>query len=93
MYEEGISEDGAPIKAVDADLMCNYQDVAKEILTAEKKIVQITGSAYFTGDIAPAIAVISGGTVTVHGQERKIAAGMKARNPDGSVNYTHLDLE
>lgn len=51
--EEGLTEEGAPIMAVTKDLKCNYQDVAKEILTAQKKIVQITGSAYFQGDIAP----------------------------------------
>lgn len=79
--------------AVTKDLKCNYQDVAKEILTAQKKIVQITGSAYFQGDIAPGVAVITGGTATVHGETRKIASGMKARNPDGSVNYTRIDLE
>lgn len=91
--EEGLTEEGAPIKVLAEDLKCNYQDVAKEILTAQKKIVQITGSAYFQGDIAPGVAVITGGTATVHGETRKIASGMKARNPDGSVNYTRIDLE
>lgn len=91
--EEGLTEEGAPIMVINKDLKCNYQDVAKEILTAQKKIVQITGSAYFQGDIAQEVAVITGGTATVHGETRKIASGMKARNPDGSVNYTRIDLE
>ena len=91
--EEGLTEEGAPIMVINKDLKCNYQDVAKEILTAQKKIVQITGSAYFQGDIAQGVAVITGGTATVHGETRKIASGMKARNPDGSVNYTRIDLE
>ena len=33
--EEGLTEEGAPIMAVTKDLKCNYQDVAKEILTAQ----------------------------------------------------------
>ena len=91
--EEGLTEEGAPIMAVTKDLKCNYQDVAKEILTAQKKIVQITGSAYFQGDIAPGVAVITSGMATVHGEARNIVSGVKARNPDGSVNYTRIDLE
>ncbi len=47
---------------LDADLMCNFQDKAKTILTAEKKLVQITGTALFPGDIAPDLPSLSGGT-------------------------------
>lgn len=83
---------GEPVQMLDADLMCNFQDKAKTILTAEKKIVAITGTAYFNGDIAPDFAVLSGGTVEIFGVTRRIEQGMKARNPDGSVNYTRLDV-
>lgn len=91
--QEGISEDGEPLTAFEDDLFCNYQDTAKTVLTDQKKLAQIIGRAYFAGEIAPDVAVISGGTVTVFGVKRKIAQGMKARNPDGTVNYTCLDLE
>lgn len=90
--DEGLSEDGAPIVLFEKELMCNYQDTAKTVLTTDKKLVQISGSALFTGDIAPDLAVISAGTVTVHGVNRRILQGQKARNPDGSVNYTRLDV-
>ncbi|MGM0238514.1 hypothetical protein [Enterococcus sp. AZ103] len=93
IQQEGISEDGEPLEAVTNDLVCNYQDVAKTILTEQKKLVQIVGRAYFIGDIAPDIPIISGGTVKVFDVQRRIAQGMKARNPDGTVNYTRLDLE
>ena len=58
----------------------------------KKKTVEITGTAMFDGDIAPDMAVISGGTVEVFGEKRRIERGMKARNPDGSVNYTRLEV-
>lgn len=90
--QEGISEDGEPLKAYELDLLCNYQDKAKTVLTAEKKLVEVTGSALFCGDIAPDLPVISGGKAIVFGVERKIATGQKARNPDGTVNYTRLEL-
>lgn len=90
--QEGLDENGGPLIGFTADLYCNWQDTAKRILTDEQKIVQITGTAYFNGDIAPALPVLSGGKVTVFGVERRIAAGMKARNPDGTVNYTKLEV-
>lgn len=89
---EGLDEDGAPIAAFKADVSCNYQETVKTVLTADKKLVQITATALFCGDLAPALKTISGGTVTVYGIERRILQGIKARNPDGTVNYTRLDL-
>lgn len=89
---EGISEEGEPLTAFEADLMCNYQDGAKTVLTAEKKLVQLSGTALFPGDIAPEVPELSGGAVTVLGLSRRIFQGRKARNPDGTVNYTRLDV-
>ena len=90
--QEGISEDGEPLKALEIDTKCNYQDNAKKVLNEQQQLIQIGGTALFTGDIAPNISVISDGEVTVYGQKRKIYKGTKARNPDGTVNYTKLEL-
>jgi hypothetical protein len=92
IYGEGVGEDGEPNVVFDADLKCNYQDKAKTLLTNEQKFVRITGSAYFSNDIAPDVPVISSGTVTIFGVERTIEQGSKARNPDGTVNYTLLEV-
>ena len=92
IYREGNDEDGAPLTGVEFEGLCNYQDSAKTVLTAEKRLIQLSAQAYFIGDIAPDLAVISDGEVEICGEKRKIAQGMKARNPDGSVNYTRLDL-
>lgn len=90
--QEGLNEDGGPIPAFEADLKCNYQDTAKMVMTAEGKQVQLSGVALFPGDMAPELAVLSGGTVSVYDSQRDIFQGMKARNPDGTVNYTELRL-
>lgn len=92
LYDEGTTEDGEPIIALEDDFKCNYQDKAKRVLNAEKVIVQLTAKAYFVGDIAPELAVISGGQITIFGETRSIYQGTKARNPDGTVNYTELDI-
>ena len=90
--QEGISEDGEPLRAFEKDLLCNYQDNAKTVLTAEQKLIQLSGTAFFIGDIAPELSTLSGGTINVNGVDRTIFQGMKARNPDGTVNYTRLDV-
>lgn len=92
LESEEISNLGEPEKVLDLELTCNFQDKAKTILTPEKKLVQITGTAMFPGDIAPEFPSLSGGTVTVFSQTRRIAQGMKARNPDGTVNYCRLEV-
>lgn len=92
LYEERTSEEGEPIIAFEDDLKCNYQDKAKRVLTTEKVLIQLTAVAYFSKDIAPELPAISGGRVTIFGETRQIYQGTKARNPDGTVNYTMLEI-
>lgn len=88
----GVDKYGQPFEFVVYDGKCNYQDKAKTILTEEKKLVEVTGTALFPGDIAPELPVISGGIADIFGVQRRIVQGTKARNPDGTVNYTELEL-
>lgn len=92
LESEGLSNLGEPKYSLDVDLLCNWQDKAKAILTAEKKLIQITGTALFPGDIALQMPSLSGGTITVFGEERRIEQGCKNRNPDGTVNYCSLEV-
>lgn len=92
LESEELSNLGEPKYSLDIDLLCNWQDKAKTILTAEKKLIQITGTALFPGDIAPQMPSLSGGTITVFGEERQIEQGCKNRNPDGTVNYCSLEV-
>lgn len=92
MDREGLNEYGEPLVPVLYAGKCNYQDKSRTILTTEKKLVEITGTALFPGDICPELPVISGGTAEVLGVKRRIQQGKKARNPDGTVNYTEVLL-
>lgn len=92
LEQEGLNKYGEPLESIIIDTVCNYQDSSKTVLTAEKKLVQINGVAFFSGDIAPNLSNIAAGTVIVNGVERYIYQGKKARNPDGTVNYTELIL-
>lgn len=91
--QEGLSEEGEPLTAFDQELKCNWQDGASTILTAEQKYVRITGKALFDGDICPDLPVISSGYGIIFGARRRICDGIKARNPDGSVNYTEVRFQ
>ena len=65
--QEGLNKYGEPLETITYYGKCNYQDKAKTVLTAEKKMVQITGTALFPGDICPGMAVISGGSAELFG--------------------------
>lgn len=91
--QEDINEYGEPLDSVNVEVKCNYQDRAKTVLTAEKKLITLSGVALIPGDIAPELPVISGGSITVFDKKRKIYQGIKARNPDGTVNYTEVQVQ
>lgn len=76
----------------DAGLLCNYQDAASVRHTTEKQAPGVTGTIYIDGDILPGAAVISCGYVEIFGERREIVKGSKARNLDGSVNYTRIEV-
>ena len=92
LEQEGVNKYGEPLEEKPMVLRCNYQDRAKTVLDAEKKVVQLSGTALFPGDIAPDLPAISGGTLIVNDMRRKIYQGRKSRNPDGTVNYSELDV-
>ncbi len=87
---EGLTEDGAPEVLFDEELLCNWQDGGRTELTAEEKRVRVTGRALFPGDICPQIPHITGGWGVIFGGRRPVLRGVKARNPDGTVNFTEV---
>lgn len=92
LYGEGVTEDGAPEIIYEGELNCNYQETAKTVLTDQQKKVEVGGVILIPGDIDPDHPTISGGFVEILGARREIAKGIKARNPDGTVNFTELDV-
>ncbi len=87
------SDDLLPSDSLYGDyLYCNYQDCAKTVLTAQQKKVEVSGVILIPGDIAPNVPAISGGFAEINGVRREIIKGVKARNPDGAVNFVELDV-
>lgn len=92
LAQEGVNKYGETLEPIKWSGKCNYQDKGRTIFTTEKKVIQLTGCALIPGDIAPMQPNITGGTITVNGVVRHIEIGTKNRNPDGTVNYTRLDV-
>lgn len=65
LEQEGVTRYGEPLPVFVWKGKCNYQDKGKTVLTAEKKLIQLSGCAMIPGDIAPELPVISGGTLVV----------------------------
>ena len=88
---DGTGEDGAPVEKARLTRNCNWQDNPRQVLNAERQLIQLGGTALFSGDLAPELDILTG-TVEIFGREWMIHKGVKCRNPDGSVNYTRLEL-
>ena len=86
-----INEDGEPTKYI-YEGKCNYQSSCTRVLDEQERIIQITGKCYFSGNILPELDEIADGEVIIFGNKRRIHKGTKARNLDGSINYTLLEL-
>lgn len=89
---EGLNEYGEPLPQIRKELKVNYEDGAQTVYTDDKKEIRISGKAYMPGDACPQLPVITTGDITLFGVRRRIAYGRKARNPDGTVNFTELGV-
>ena len=89
----GINEDGTPREGRVSEAMGNYAEANKWIMDAERRLIRLQAAVLLNGDIAPELETLSG-TVTVAGSDtpRVIQSAARARNPDGTVNYTRLEL-
>lgn len=92
VYTGDINDEGAPEVLKEIEAMCNYQSKVQTVYNAEKQIITINGAAYFVGDLTPDIPEILDGEVEVLGMKHKIYRSIKARNDDGTVNFTKLEL-
>lgn len=90
--EGGLNRDGSPKRTVIFEGKCNYSEKTIQRITADKQLVTLNALALFNGDIAPDSDTIEGEVSVLSGIRRRIYASQKCRNPDGTVNYTRLEL-
>ena len=92
LESEELNEDGELEELLRIEKKCNLQMGARASFTKDKEKIELSGIALFIGDICPDIPVIASGTVTIDEQDYSINKGTKNLNPDGTVNYTTLEL-
>lgn len=92
IYGEDTGEYGEPIVILEKDAKCKFVYTESKTFETKKYSVQIKGKCYFDGDIAPEI-YITDGYIEIEGRKRRIMDCIRGRNPDGSVNYTRIDVE
>ena len=89
-FEDGVNEDGSPHVVAVFSGVCNYSEKAKTVFDGERKAVRLSAVALFNGDIYPGKDVE--GCVEVGNITRRIFSFSRGRNPDGTVNFTQLEL-
>lgn len=87
----GLNRDGSKKRTVIFKGKCFHSEKAVQKLNAEKQLITLRGKALFNGDIAPESPTIDG-YVEIAGIEYSIYSSEKAKNPDGTVNFTRLEL-
>ncbi len=73
-------------------IRCRLVEKSEQRLDAERRLISLKGSLYLSGDLAPHLSVIEGGTVRIGDREWSIYAADRPRNPDGTVHHTKLYL-
>ena len=87
-----MNEDGEIERVASIITTCNLQMGARVSMTKDKEKIELSGVALFIGDLCPSLPVIASGSVTINGREYSINKGTKNLNPDGTVNFTTLEL-
>lgn len=87
---DGIDKGGAPKVVQTFETKCNYSEKSKQILDAERRLIQLEATVLIDGDIAPNAKIE--GYVEIGTVSRTIYRSSRARNPDGTVNFTQLEL-
>lgn len=88
---DGIGEDGAPKTAATVETLCSCNGKGGWSVDERRQMVRYTCAALIPGDIAPQLAHLTG-WAELQGKRLSIHAADRALNPDGSVNYTRLEL-
>ena len=81
---EGVNEDGEIIPEFTIERKCNLQLKSEQKLDSKKQSINITGKAYFQGDICPDIRTICGGKVTCNDVDYSINGASVTFNGEGA---------
>lgn len=90
VYQTEINEDGEPVEELIFDGLCCYDEKSRQVMDAERRLVQLSGKVIIKGDVLPDKQIQ--GYVMFGAIKRSIFRAARPRNPDGSVFSTELEL-
>lgn len=90
VYQTQLSEDGEPVEEIIFDGLSCYDEKSRQVMDAERRLVQLSGLVIIEGDINPGKTIE--GLVEIGGERKTIYRAKRPRNPDGSVFSTELEL-
>lgn len=93
LYDEGVSEDGEPLKGLTIQGMCIFSEKSKRVIDTQGKLVELIGSVIVKGDIAPSLKTISDGIITINGRDYEIYRAYRPRNPNGTIHHTMFEVK
>lgn len=92
LEEPGITDEGAPIFSDKCEGKCIFSEKAKKIITPDGQEIVLIGKVIIKGDLAPKLATISSGKITIENKKMQIYSCSRPRNPDGSIHHTTLEV-
>lgn len=92
--QTGLNLDGSPKRETVYEGKCNYSERSRQVMNAERQLIQLNACALIPGDIAPGRDIAGEAVVRAAGAEtvRVIYSASRGRNPDGTVNFTQLEM-
>lgn len=70
---------------------CIYTDKSKQVMSAERQLITLSGKVVIEGDINPNKQIQ--GYILVNGSKKIVYSTERPLNPDGTVFSTELNLE
>lgn len=90
VYQTELSRYGEPVETLVYDGKCFYAEKSRQVMTAERQLVMLSGLIVIEGDINPDKTIE--GFVFIGGERKNIYRAKRPRNPDGTVFSTELEL-
>lgn len=85
------NEDNAEVETVLFDGKARYDRKTRQVMNAQRELVQISGTVVCVGDIA--FAFNETVFVEVDGEKKRVAFTNKPHNPDGSIYSSEFFVE
>lgn len=89
------TDDGTKRILCDRSVLGNFQGAAQAVKYGkDRERAMASGILLMDGDVtAGSVGLISGGEVTISGIAYAVNRVTFCRNPDGSINYTRIEVE